>query len=466
MIEKILKEKKGYLFLSLALASFLIFYQINKNFLVSFDEAWYAEVSRQMLVTGNFLKMSWNEQPFFDKPPLFFWLQVLSFKILGLNAFAARFFSALSGLLTVFLTFLVGANFNSATGFFSSLILLSFSLFINQARFANLEMMTSFFITLAIFYLLKSLKEPSKILFFFLASAFAVFTKGIIGFIPLVVFSSIPILEKKLSYSKKDCLKGILLLLLINLPWYFLVNFFFKEKQLILPTFNLIRFKQINPATGVDFFYYLKILKTGLKFWILPLPFALFFIIFKFLKEKDKKLFVILSWFFITYIAFSLPYLKNSWYITSIYPSIALILGFFIDKVFKQKFFLLKTLTLSVILAIHLILFKAQFWVPETVSNEVKLLKIVKRQTEKGDRLYLDDNYHPLAVFYSQRRVIPIRFNRGSPNTLQPENLNLTKKTFFLTNKETIEELKEDLRNFKITFEKQLGDKILLSTSP
>lgn len=467
MIEKILKERKPYLPLLLLLSSFLIFYQLGTNYLVSFDEAWYAEVSRQMLETGNFLKMTWNQQLFFDKPPLFFWLQCLSFKIFGLNEFAARFFSALTGLGVVYLTFLIGAKFNLATGLFSSLVLLSFPLFINQARFANLEMMVSFFITLAIFYLISSLKNSQKIFFFFLTSALAVFTKGIVGFIPILVFVSLWLFTRgKLAYPREEYAKGSLMLVLINLPWYLLVNLMFKEKKLILPAFEFLRFKQINPATGLDFFYYLKILKTGLKLWIIPLPLAILFAFYRLLKGKNRKLVIILSWFFITYVSFSVPYLKNSWYLTPIYPSTALILGFLVDKLFKQKFFLLKTLTLLAVLATHLTLFKAQFWPPETVSNEVVLLEIVKKQTEKGDRLFLDDNYHPLAVFYSQRHVFPIRFNRGSVNTLEPESLKINKKTFFLTNEETIKELKEDLVNYKVTLEKQLGDKILLSTSP
>lgn len=467
MIKKIYQERKTYFFLILTLAAFLIFYQLGANYLVSFDEAWYAEVSRQMLESKNLLKMTWNRQPFFDKPPLFFWLQVLSFEILGLSEFAARFFPALTGLGVIYLTFLIGSKLSLATGVFSSLVLLSFPLFINQARFANLEMMVSFFIILAIFYLLRLQESPKKNTLFFLATSLAIFTKGIVGFIPLLLLLSLIIFaRKKQPYQNKDYLKGILLILLINLPWYLLVNLLFKEKQLLLPAFNLERFRQINPATGIDFFYYLKILKTGLKLWIIPLPFAILFSLYKFLKEKDKRIFIILSWVFITYVSFSIPYLKNSWYITSIYPSLALILGFFIGQLCKKKFFNLGVITALFMLLTHFLSFRHQFWPPETVAAEVKLLKIIKKQTSKNDFLYLDDNYHPLAVFYSERLVIPIRFTRGSFNTLESENLKLNKKTFFLSNEENIEELKLDLKSYRIKTEKIIGDKILLSVSP
>lgn len=466
MIIKFLKEKKAILLLTLILAYFLIFFHLGKNFLVSFDEAWYAEISRQMIYSGNFLKMTWNQQPFFDKPPLFFWLQIISFKIFGINEFGARFFSALSGFLVIYLTFLIGSKFSKNIGIFSAIILVSLPLFINQARMATLEMLVTFFITLAMFYLFEAQKSQKKILFFFLASALAIFTKGIIGLIPILTLAVIFITFRENGVSLKNYYKGFFMLLLINLPWYLLINFFYKEKHLILPAFELARFKQVNPATGINFFYYLKVLKTALKFWIILFPLAFLNIVFISLRKKGKKKLVLLFWFLITYFSFSIPALKNSWYLTPIYPPTAIILGLFIDKIYPQKNFNLKIGFLFLIFLLNFLLYKNQFWVPETVSNEVKLLKIVQKNSQGNEILYLDDNYHPLAVYYSQRKVFPIRFNRGSFNTLEKEDLNLDKKTFFLTNTENIEELKEDLKNFKIKEEKILGDKILISVYP
>jgi 4-amino-4-deoxy-L-arabinose transferase-like glycosyltransferase len=55
------------------------------------DEINFAESAREMIVTGDYSKVQINFNPFWEKPPLFIWMQVLSMKIFGINEFAARF---------------------------------------------------------------------------------------------------------------------------------------------------------------------------------------------------------------------------------------------------------------------------------------------------------------------------------------------------------------------------------------
>src|SRR5437016_1446551 len=61
------------------------------------DEAHYAQTSREMLQAHNWLVPTYDGQPFFDKPVLFHWLQMMSFSMLGANEFAARLVPALAG---------------------------------------------------------------------------------------------------------------------------------------------------------------------------------------------------------------------------------------------------------------------------------------------------------------------------------------------------------------------------------
>ena len=67
------------------------------------DEATYAETSREMLAAQNWLVPIYDGRPFFDKPPLFYVLQMASFSLFGATELAARLISALSaiGLLVV-----------------------------------------------------------------------------------------------------------------------------------------------------------------------------------------------------------------------------------------------------------------------------------------------------------------------------------------------------------------------------
>lgn len=76
--------------------------------LFDWDEINFAESAREMLESGNYLRVQVDFQPFWEKPPLFFWLQALSMKVFGINEFAARFPNAIVGILTLVTFFFLG----------------------------------------------------------------------------------------------------------------------------------------------------------------------------------------------------------------------------------------------------------------------------------------------------------------------------------------------------------------------
>jgi 4-amino-4-deoxy-L-arabinose transferase-like glycosyltransferase len=90
-------------------AGFLLFIPfLGGVHLFDWDEINFAESAREMLVTGDFLTVRINYEPFWEKPPLFFWLQVLSVKLFGENEFAMRFPNAIAGIFTLFVLFRTG----------------------------------------------------------------------------------------------------------------------------------------------------------------------------------------------------------------------------------------------------------------------------------------------------------------------------------------------------------------------
>jgi len=76
--------------------------------LFDWDEINFAESAREMIVTGDYLNVQINFVPFWEKPPLFIWLQVLSMKIFGINEFAARFPNAVIGVVTLLVIYNIG----------------------------------------------------------------------------------------------------------------------------------------------------------------------------------------------------------------------------------------------------------------------------------------------------------------------------------------------------------------------
>ena len=78
--------------------------------LFDWDEVNFAECAREMIVTGDYLHVQIDFRPFYEKPPLFIWLQVLSMKVFGVNEFAARFPTALVGIATILVLFSIGTK--------------------------------------------------------------------------------------------------------------------------------------------------------------------------------------------------------------------------------------------------------------------------------------------------------------------------------------------------------------------
>jgi 4-amino-4-deoxy-L-arabinose transferase-like glycosyltransferase len=93
----------------IALASLLVFVPfLGAVHLFDWDEINFAECAREMLVTGDYFSVKINYQPFWEKPPVFIWLQALSMNLFGVSEFAARLPNAVCGCITLLVLFNIG----------------------------------------------------------------------------------------------------------------------------------------------------------------------------------------------------------------------------------------------------------------------------------------------------------------------------------------------------------------------
>lgn len=76
--------------------------------LFDWDEINFAECAREMIVSKDYLRVQIDFQPFWEKPPLFIWMQVLSMKLFGINEYAARFPNAFIGIITLLSLYYAG----------------------------------------------------------------------------------------------------------------------------------------------------------------------------------------------------------------------------------------------------------------------------------------------------------------------------------------------------------------------
>ena len=76
--------------------------------LFDWDEINFAELAREMVISGSWLSPQLGFQPFTEKPPLFFWMQALSMEAFGIGEYAARFPNVLAGLVTLWIIYDIG----------------------------------------------------------------------------------------------------------------------------------------------------------------------------------------------------------------------------------------------------------------------------------------------------------------------------------------------------------------------
>ena len=92
----------------IVLGALLFFPMLGHVHLFDWDEINFAECAREMIVSHDYLRVQIDFKPFWEKPPMFIWMQVLSMKVLGINEYAARFPNALMGVATLVTLYYVG----------------------------------------------------------------------------------------------------------------------------------------------------------------------------------------------------------------------------------------------------------------------------------------------------------------------------------------------------------------------
>ena len=101
------KTISKYIIIAIAAACLFLPF-LGQVHLFDWDEINFAECAREMIVTSNYLQVQIDYQPFWEKPPVFIWLQVLCMKLLGVNDYAARLPNALVGIATLLTLFYAG----------------------------------------------------------------------------------------------------------------------------------------------------------------------------------------------------------------------------------------------------------------------------------------------------------------------------------------------------------------------
>lgn len=153
--------------------------------LFDWDEVNFAECAREMIETGDYMHVRVDYEPFYEKPPLFIWAQVVSMKMFGINEFGARFPNAVIGAITLVIIFSIGQNrHNTRFGYLWALVYAGSLLPHFYFRSGIIDPMFNLFIFLGVISMMRSMRG-NQIRNALVAGgwcAAAVMTKGPVGF--------------------------------------------------------------------------------------------------------------------------------------------------------------------------------------------------------------------------------------------------------------------------------------------
>lgn len=265
---------------------FIFFHDIGTYSLMDVDETRYVAMARDMFHSKDFMTLYLNGQYFFEKPPLYFWQECLSFALWGkVNEWTARFPVALLGFGFSFVVYFVSKLWvNRRFAVFTSLILATSLEFIMLSKYAILDIVLTFYIGLALvsYFSVYFCKEKNKKYYwwaFYIFSGLAVMSKGIPGIaVPfgVVFFTSIMAKKFKEVFKPLFIIPGLILFSLIVLPWHILMfkihdPLFFNE---YIVKHHLHRF--LNTANNEigrkqPFHYYFIVVLWGFIPWIFSL---------------------------------------------------------------------------------------------------------------------------------------------------------------------------------------------------
>ncbi|XOV68108.1 MAG: ArnT family glycosyltransferase [Fluviicola sp.] len=185
-------ENKRWSLLLLTGLGALFFLGIGQTHLFDWDEINFAESAREMMQTGDYLRVQVNYEPFWEKPPFFIWMQVVSMKLFGVNAFAARFPNAVFGILYLITIYLIGRkHFSPKFGLIWALIFCGSLLPNAYFKSGIIDPSFNFFIFLSVYFMIRvisGLNEEKRGRLAILSGIFSglsVITKGPVGFLLL-----------------------------------------------------------------------------------------------------------------------------------------------------------------------------------------------------------------------------------------------------------------------------------------
>ena len=303
------------------------------------DEGRYAEIAREMAVTGDWTTPRLNGLKYFEKPPLQYWLTAATYNAFGVDEWTARLPGALAGFLTALIVGYVGTTIASKTaGAYAALAYAGSVWPFGISHFVTLDALLTFWLALALgaFLLAQhwradAVRSRRWMLTAWAATAGGMMTKGLVAlvipFATLVLHTAVT--RDRSPWTRIELTRGLALFALLAAPWFVIVSmrnpefarFFFIHE-------HFERFLTTEHRRTGAWWYFLPMLAIGLLPWT---GVFLWRLRHAFVEPAPAKRFAwvrfCILWCAFVLVFYSISGSKLPSYILPIFPAAALVLG-------------------------------------------------------------------------------------------------------------------------------------------
>ena len=350
------------------------FGNIEYRKLIKPDEGRYAEIPREMVVSGDWVTPRLNELKYFEKPPLQYWATATAYTVFGVHQWTSRLWTALTGFAGLLLVWYAGSRlFGCAAGRYAAVLLGGSLLYVLMGHINTLDMGVTFFITLGIVGLLLGQQAESNarirrnwMYLAWAALGLAVLSKGLMGLVlPGAALFLYSVVQRDIAVWKRmHWGAGLLLFLLVTAPWFYLVmkaNPEFFQRFFIYEHYQ--RFTSKVHDRYQPWYYFIPILLSGMLPWTM-LMFDTLLRTWKGAARLDKAFNperFLLVWAVFIYVFFSVSGSKLPSYLLPMFPALALLMGKQVAEMNARRlFWLIAPILPLVLLALGLAPFTAR----------------------------------------------------------------------------------------------------------
>ncbi len=260
------------LWLLLAFCGFLFFYGLGAFGLLGADEPRYAQVAREMLERSDWVTPTLLGKPWLEKPVLYYWEAMLSFRAVGVSDWAARVPSAVDAAMLIVAVYFFLRRFRPGSELDGALIAASCAGVVGFARAAATDMPLAacFSIALLAWYAWRESGSRIYLAAFYVFLALATLAKGPVApaLSGVIILLFIGLKRDWRAILGTLWIPGTLLYFLVMLPWYVAVQLRNPEFfRVFILEHNLARFSQDAYHHRQPFWFYLPVFLLAMMPW-------------------------------------------------------------------------------------------------------------------------------------------------------------------------------------------------------